>query len=380
MKTQVDEFLKTCRLHYRTLVVVSITALLFAIAPSEKERLSLAAEEAELVARMDFAQLYERAIRSNEKANEYLNFMSRICAGAHAIPPKPASQAFFRNTVIFPDQQATLQDLYDYARKKHRVVLSVPTLDDSLIEPIRQAVEKSRIDAKRRGNMDPDKEPFYSLSLTNRLRIKWERDMEGGEQVPHPISLTPVELQVDFVELMATDANACRLVQPSENGPTLVFPCLHEFWQEVRDLKPREAVSYLAARKARTNDRIDFLGLSIPAPLAGWAVVVTTFLLVVHLHLYVRRLVYLVQRDGEAPSEELYFPWLPLFQDRLSRVLTVISYPFLPIVANVLIMRRSFHLGLGSTIVLAIILTAFLDLYLSPRLIGRLRKLSQTEP
>jgi len=156
-------------------------------------------------------------------------------------------------------------------------------------------------------------------------------------------------------------------------------PSVVTLQEEVRDLQPRRAVAYLAYRNANVSDNIALLGLSIPAYLAGLAVPLTSFILILHLHLYVRKLAQLLDQNGEAQAKKLLFPWLPLFQDRLSRLLTLVSYPFLPIVANVLILRRSFDLGFVWTMVLTIILIAILDFYLCPRLIGRLRTLSQTK-
>lgn len=375
MTSQVDEFLKTCRFHYRTLVVVCVTSLVFAVAPSEKQMLQEAIQEAELVAEMDFGRLLDQAVMDDPgAAGTYMRKITGILSRRVISYAGPVHGAVFPHGQLrLPDQSFTIDRIQAYIQDKQSVTFDVPQLDEGVFEEIRDHLLKGVSHSIRFGSIEYPvrNDQSYQVAIRPELGTQTKFEIDSPWK-----GLQQTEVQADLVRLIREDPEYQVLVHCPGDDTVVIFPRLHRFWEEIRDMKPRRAVSYLAYRNANVSDNVALLGLSIPAYLAGLAVPLASFILILHLHLYVRKLAQLPEQNGEAQAEELLFPWIPLFRDRLSRLLTLASYPILPIVANVLILRRSFHLGVVWTMVLTIILIALLGFYSCPRLTGRLRRLS----
>ena len=377
MTGQVDEFLKTCRFHYRTLVVVCVTALLFAVAPSDKQMLQEAIQEAELLAEMDFGSLLDQAVLDDPVAGTYMRKIKAVLSKKVGSYSGPAHHALFPlGQFKLPDQSFTIDRIQEYIQDKQSVEFGFPQLDEAAFEQIGSHMAKSESNSTRLGQIE-----YVGLGdQKSQIELKWYGYNATRFEIDYPWKgYTLREVHADIVKLILTDSEYRELIHIPSDDTVVIFPNLHRFWGEVRDLEPRRAVAYLEYRNANVSDNIALLGLSIPAYLAGLAVPLMTFILILHLHLYVHKLERLLEQNGETQAEKLLFPWLPIFQDRLSRLLTLVSYPFLPIVANVLILRRSFHLGFVWTMVLTIILIAILDFYSCPRLTGKLSRLSQTK-
>ena len=95
MTEQINEFLKTCRFYYRMLVTVCVAALLFAIAPSDTQRLQQAIQEAELVSVMDFAQLFNKGVKKNDEVEVYINKMAAVMSQAEIVEVEGSDHVLF---------------------------------------------------------------------------------------------------------------------------------------------------------------------------------------------------------------------------------------------------------------------------------------------
>ena len=332
-------------------------------------------QEAELVAKMDFGRLLDQAVLDDPVAGTYMRKITAVLSKRVTSYSGPAHHALFpRGQFKLPDKTFTIDRIQAYILYKQSVEFGFPQFDEATYEEIGSHLARSESDTTRLGQLE------YRDRVDQKIQVelRWYGGTQTRFEIDYPWKGFPLrEVHADIVKLISTDTEYRELIHCPGNDAIIIFPHLHRFWEEVRDLQPRRAVAYLAYRNANVSDNIALLGLSIPAYLAGLAVPFITFILILHLHLYISKLAQLLDQNGEAQAEKLFFPWLPLFCDQLSRLLTLVSYPFLPIVANVLILRRSFHLNFVWKIALTIILIAILDFYSCPRLTGRLRRLSE---
>ena len=333
MLIQVDEFLRTCRLHHRTLVVVSVTALLFGFAPSDRTKLNQAIKEAELLSEVDFTDLLSEALREKDETKFYIDKITATLYSLDISYKRSAYQALFGNIYSLPQDNWTIAKLQKYILEKQYTRLNIPQVDDQWFDRIKQFLTANKLQNKQLNSLQcsgSSVQLYFNGGTQNKFEI--ESSKTKG-----------IEVQADLVKVIQRDPKYRQLIQDRKGDKAVVFPYLHGFWQEVRDVKPRQAVAYLAYRKVNTIENITFLGLSIPAYLASFAVPLATFLLTLHLYLYTMKLVELVKPTEKVMTEDQIFPWLAIFKDRISQTLSFVSNPTLPFFANVIIIYRSWN-------------------------------------
>lgn len=347
MPIQVDEFLRTCRLHHRTLVVVCVTALLFGLTPLDTRRLNQAIEEAELLSNVDFANLLNEATRGHDEAKPYIDKITATLSSLEIGYVGSAYQVLFGNIYSIPRADATIDTLRRYILKGQSANFPIPQVDDLWFDRIKQSLIDQGLHNKQLTRLKYNAEGVRLRSpggVTNTVALKsW-----GSKKI---------KVQADLVKVIQRDSKNGKLIQARKGNNPIVFPYLQAFWQEVRDLAPREAVAYLVNRKTNTTENITSLGVSIPANLAIFTVPLATFFLALFLYLYIMKLVELVKSVEDVNTEEQIFPWLAIFKGWKSQTLTFFSNPVLPLLANVIIIRRSWHSSSFFVILLAIILT-----------------------
>jgi len=369
----VEEYLKTCRFHYRTLTVVCMTALLFAFTPSDRQWLQEAIQEAEIVSKMDFGALFDKAVRADPVTGTYMKRIEEAISPVVSGYSEPVHSVFLGRQFRLPERSPRIEQLQSYIEIKHSAVFTVPQLDDATLAEIAEHLRNSQPTGKI------DRLAVYPRDEKTQVKLHWQGgSTEFYSDYPWKGALHR-EIHIDLRQLILEHPQYERLLLRSDDNEKVTFPSLHRFWGEIRDKDPRDAVEYLELRKAHTRDDIALLGLSIPASLAGIAVPITIVLLALYLHICLRKLERLVACDTETGAAQLDFPWLPLFHDRLSRMLAFVSCPMLPVFATVLVVRRSFHLGSVLTAVVAIVSigVAFAESRWWPRLAKRLRALSE---
>ncbi len=352
MRTQMEDFLRACRFHHRTLIVVSVTALLFAATPSEKQRLEEAIQEAEFLSTVDFVDVYERAVRDHEEAGTYIKKIEALLQEARIDWARPAHQALFSSgNLPLPEESARIGELQRYILEMVPTVLMVWQVDDSALRKIGQELAK----------IGPREEGLFHLWYSRDGQeatavLQWKGGFEHRCELDTPLHYKKTEFHFDPLEVIRNHPQNKRLIQIRRSQRPVVFPHLQRFWAEIRDMAPRRAASYLTQRKALSRNSIAFLGLSVPAQLAGIAIPLTTFLLALHLYLYMRRLNGMLRSVAPSQTDPRCFAWLPLFPDRASRTLSVISWLLAPTIANISILCRSWHTGM-LTILVAMLFT-----------------------
>jgi hypothetical protein len=320
-------------------VVLSLTAILFGIVPSETTKLQRAIDEAEQISQLDFPQLFTTAVADNAEIGPYARKIAHILSGA-GIECKLAVYQVLWGEACFqlPPSSAKLQQLQDYILDPKAATVVLPIIPDSSLDHLKDKVLESRPYSAKLAHLE-----VVGAGDETRVRLQFYGGSGNFDvSLPYAWNSAKVDVRASLVDLMAGDARVRELVRLTSDGEPILFPQLQQYWPEVRDLTPRQVTRDLATRKAFTGDKIEFLGFSIPTYLAGIAVPLAVLILLLHLLIYVDRLLQLLIAGGDTQACELDFPWLPLLQDRVSPALTLLSFLGLPVAANFVIACKSF--------------------------------------
>ena len=124
-----------------------------------------------------------------------------------------------------------------------------------------------------------------------------------------------------------------------------VFPRLRSVWSLVADKAPEEAKRVLLLEAERSRRRVSLLGVEIDTQMVIFAGPLLVVALFMSLLCHVRHL----QRICQANTNLLCtFPWLPLFPDMVSRLISLLTVVLLPSAALCWLLFRLRHLGVAA--------------------------------
>lgn len=123
----------------------------------------------------------------------------------------------------------------------------------------------------------------------------------------------------------------------SGEGQVVLFPRLRPFWEEVRTLPLPEAVRHLQARADERRGTVQVFGAEVSTSLLGWGGPLVVLAIALYLLAQLRHLAVIAWNEPSALRE---YPWIALFNDRLSVTLVVISIVLLPALANLALAIR----------------------------------------
>jgi hypothetical protein len=124
----------------------------------------------------------------------------------------------------------------------------------------------------------------------------------------------------------------------SASGSQLWLPSLRPVWNDVKDLTIEGARDYLANTLYEKRTTAEFGGISFDARAVSFVAPLGTIAILLYLGAFIRNLTLAHVRAGE-PIQD--FPWIVLFSDFTSHVLTYTSIVLLPIVANVWLLAKT---------------------------------------
>ncbi|PYP83419.1 MAG: hypothetical protein DMF61_23290 [Blastocatellia bacterium AA13] len=120
-----------------------------------------------------------------------------------------------------------------------------------------------------------------------------------------------------------------------EQGRAL--PALSAFSNAVDGMTVDEARAFLQQKLDALHNEVTVFGITVDVSVAVWAGPGLTLAILLFLFSHLRNLRYALELESEFKG----FPWIALFTDRLSRVLTYSSVVVLPVLSNSLLLRRS---------------------------------------
>jgi len=120
-----------------------------------------------------------------------------------------------------------------------------------------------------------------------------------------------------------------------------LFPHLHELWSQVASLSPGQAANQLSVKAMQSRQTLSIGGLSVDERLVS--VAGPGAVLSVSAYLLVNLVMLRSARRSTHPSarEPLLYPWFCLHNDRLSRMLTLLTVVVIPIFSTVAILRKA---------------------------------------
>lgn len=109
------------------------------------------------------------------------------------------------------------------------------------------------------------------------------------------------------------------------------LPSLRRIWPSVHDKTLLEASSYLQERVIESQNKVSVLGMSFNESFLGWLGPILMFLLLLYLY---KHLVHVHSiKNGHDEFLKTY-PWMPLYHDKISRLLTFLSLVVAPFMAT----------------------------------------------
>jgi hypothetical protein len=131
--------------------------------------------------------------------------------------------------------------------------------------------------------------------------------------------------------------HAVEWISSKNSGRMLVLRDLRAISGQIASMSPSEASKYLEQKADAPKPPLEFLGIAVEQKTAVLAGPLITLLLLLYFMSQVRHL-----GLGRHASDSVFttFPWVGLFPDRVSKVLTYSSVVLFPVISNVCLLRR----------------------------------------
>jgi hypothetical protein len=110
------------------------------------------------------------------------------------------------------------------------------------------------------------------------------------------------------------------------------------FIEQIGPKSPADAYRFLEEKVNEPEKELSFLGITVRKDTAVWVGPSATFFLLLFFVSHFQQLRY---PDASDENTLRTFPWIGLFQDHLSKILTYGSVAFLPILSNIVLISRS---------------------------------------
>ncbi|WP_427184888.1 hypothetical protein ACL598_05875 [Bordetella bronchialis] len=266
-----------------------------------------------------------------------------------------------RRSELFPDWQFFLtfgknEDKVTYHAGQPTELIAVSDITQSPHERFRKLVRSNPLIAQARGRTRPlgrilgvvqawvDKWCEKKLVVRNKsIELQRRRVSEDGRAALIRGDFGAwIKISVDAnanIGKLARDYSESCL--PGQN--IMGLPHLDPVWLEIENLEPKAAVTHLyrkekEAQNRRTIDlggmRVEEASVRVVAPIACFAI---SLFLLSSLTMVRQRSVEQVEPGAKATAD---YPWMGLFSDPLSRVLTALTIAILPVVVPILMLLQ----------------------------------------
>lgn len=408
--SQVEETLKSTRIVHRMLTLVCATVLGVALYPSEEKDYSAAVAEVDAIAKINFDKFINSSVeqvKSLAKGMDLAEAYQRAFDSAirHELEQEgfipPASQplnhevflpAFDGDYVRTLLHRGTIQHYRDFISENMGV-------EYVFVEP--EQLARAFVSKMQDANIPPTSEiggmklvmspPVYTKHTPKSFRLKMllmftvpEPNLGSYLLVVEdpPVSLVDTFDETRFQDWLGKQKLLDRLTEHNmldgqHDGPESIFPQLRSVWSLVANKVPEEAKRVLLEEVKKSRRTISFLGVEIDASMVVVAGPGFALLLFLNLLSYAGHLQRISKTDKHSFCT---FPWLPLFQDTISRAVSFASILILPVVAFGWSLFRFWHIG-ATTLCIAIGVTALcaVSAYFTWSRILALRKMCEGE-
>lgn len=350
-----NETLKTIRLIHQILIIASAALLAFALSPYNATHYRSAISELTLLKRLEIKGYVEFA--GNVAQDDVMKDDAEAWKTLIVRSSKMSPSANFKMHPSFyaerPVGDATMEDYRRFFEEKNRIeyVYAGANGDISEIEKTFSIIPTQSISSvsdiwfklpqeiPRVGVNPLDRN---DLAIANPISpetiIKYEvwvsREGEVGSSM-YPgevdtIAWKRIDDTYGMQWLRLQSEIYSGLVQ-TRGEYEVLFPGVKEYWNYVSTMTPTQALQFLQEKSDSSQKALTFLGLAVPKLITVWA---GPLILSMITLFFISHVKHLNREAGGNVSFIKTFPWIALFPDSLSRVLTIFSIAIFPIISS----------------------------------------------
>lgn len=355
-----EEHLKTIRTIHRTILVLCATVLVFAVSPNDSARYSNALQEIELLHELRkntdsfgeylktaFADHIDQRFATAVKNSGIYQLTGgiRVELDATNADISISSRWYqFHIRELLDTFDSSLENILQYLQNDDPIVVFLPDFKD-VTRSVCAAIDEN--DSVRSWGKKLLSADFVLMAGTTANSASTTTatvtlDVELAEYAGYrrvTLSGAPVTVErtsipgTGIATWFATDELGKALIR-TQDGQSLLFPGLLKVWPDIRTSDFRTARFVLESARDNARQQLAFFGLKVHESVALVAGPVVILLALLYLLAHIKHV-----DSRSSPS----FPWVGLFDDPLSKLLTHTSILVLPLVANASIILRSWN-------------------------------------
>ncbi len=369
------EALKTLRLVHRLIIVVSVTFLAFAITPTDKDKYMATMKQLRKLQKDDFFDKYKKYIEDVgiQESEEIKAVLDNVAKSLNVkIEERPRPHLTY---VPLPPKTASLAEFLTFFNKDKTVFIAKP--QESELEAL--LIEKLQSDSIKAGENiiglrfkllgKPEfvvERKFLIISRIKPITMVLSGKIAHKDGLERPFSLNiqatvrKDETANDWLESHDAKWFVKELEKSEEQFPL------------IRHKSLGEAMEYLESKLDSEVDDIQLFNLKVSERRVVWVAPVVTFALLLYFLSHIKHLLFLYKNKPDRQLNQ--FPWISLYPDLLSKVLTFSTVFLLPVAANVCLVFRTLD-DFGSLQTFIGIVFTILDFFLGIQVYQKLELL-----
>jgi hypothetical protein len=332
------ENLKTARVIHQLIIAISAAVIAFGLSPDRTAQYQTSLKELTSLRQLsfdDYVAFATRSVHIKDDQNAYVAALKKVGLSKIATP------FLIQHTVYVekPQQDAPLAEILRFLNSQSNVIISEYNPDTLKLLPqtyiIPPQCKLSRLILSP--NQKEDAEFIASTQAPPSLKTvtvwlsfaRYPGDMNCG-----------LSLRAEMTPLPPLSESLVGPWLTSENiNPQSFLLATRQILDVVGAQSISEGTKSLEERINSPKKELSFLGIDIPEEIAVWSGPLVTLSFLMFLLAHVRHILRqsMLRKDPQLRT----FPWVALFPDSLSRVMTYVSIALIPTIANCRLLVRS---------------------------------------
>ncbi len=347
-----EEILKTVkRIHY-LLLAFNIAVFSFLLSSENSDQYLRAIEELEIVKSLNLGNHESYSKRIIEKILTEYHFMEEVNEVARETEKAAIGSTFSLSSIIpyttDKDQSERLTFL-----KNQTFMVFLPDKDE-LKSLIRNFFQRGKIFYKKERSTTNMLYlgPLSTASIDGGLTVKTkgvtvygsisDKDDNMGLQINGNLRGSVITLSDNYlVEILKKNKEYKQLTAPS-NGNILFLPDLSVLWDDIKYKTIDDAFTLLQKKHQSRQGKITFGGISINQE---WILIFAPLVILFFSIFLLSHVLHMKSRASSHLEEISMFPWVVLFDNRVSLVFTIGTLVVCPVVANFLVLLKFFSMS-----------------------------------
>jgi hypothetical protein len=341
-----DESLKTVRLIHQLLIGVSAAIIAFGLSPDKAKQYQASLKELAALRQlsMDDYVSFARRLVTPQGREKYAAALRRVGFPKTSDPFLVQHQLYIER----PKEDAPLAEFFRFFKGDTGIIYTEYNPASLKLLPIQYLLSKdclpTGISLEEGNKATPDS--YVLLTRAPRAGTiqvfvafsRYDGDMNCGLSLP---------AQIDALTKTVPGSHGAEWLNSNKISPSTFLVASEQISDLVGAKSPVEASKFLEDKLNAPERDLSFLGIALSETIAVWVGPLVTALLLLFFLSHLRHLV------AETVVEDRLFetfPWIGLFRDKLSKILTHSSIAFLPAIANGRLVSRSWHGSEGASV------------------------------